>query len=332
MVMNMKSLASWCRLIALGALLALTALPGRADAPAHLRWPLPAPGNDLVGELRTVIADRDTTLVDIGVRYGFGYEELRNANPAVDAWLVRKGTSITLPSRFILPRGPREGIVINTAEMRLYYYPRPGADGQRFVEVFPVSIGRGDWSTPLTSTRVTVKQKDPAWYPPESIRREHAADGRPLPKVVPPGPNNPLGQHVLRLGIPSYLIHGTNSQYGIGMQVTHGCMRLYPQDIKHLYETVPVNTPVHIVYQPYKTGWDNGQLFLEVHPPLDGLSEEEMTSVTPLLEAMSSALEVAPDYPLDSTAIQLARAEQNGLPRAIGPRIALPADTRVAVQ
>src|SRR5699024_3672482 len=146
------------------------------------------------------------------------------------------------------------------------------------------------------------------------------------------GPDNPLGQHVLRLGIPSYLIHGTNSQYGIGMQVTHGCMRLFPKDIKHLYETVPVNTPVHIVYQPYKTGWADGQLFLEVHPLLDGLTPEQQTSVTPLLESVSTSLEVAPDYPLDATAIQLTRAESNGLPMPIGPRVTLPEAELVAIQ
>lgn len=306
-----------CRVFAVVLLLVATAASAQ---PQHLRLPLPSDGNDLVGRLTSVIADHDTTLVDIGVRYGYGYEELRAANPAVDAWLVKKGTAVTLPSRFILPHGPREGIVINTAEMRLYYYPPVAGGHAPHVEVFPVSIGRGDWSTPLVHTRVTAKQEDPAWYPPESIRREHAADGRPLGKVVPPGPDNPLGRHVLRLGIPSYLIHGTNSQYGIGMQVTHGCMRLFPKDIAHLHGSVPVNTPVRIVYQPYKLGWENGQLFLEVHPPLDGLTPAELNNMSPLVDAVTSALEQQPDYFLDAAAIQLVRAEANGLPAPVGPR------------
>lgn len=313
----MRSLRKW---YAAAAMLLALATTAAAEQRHHLRLALPAPGNDVVGQVTTVIADHDTTLIDLGVRYGYGYEELRAANPAVDAWLVKQGTPVRLPSRFILPDAPRQGIVINTAEMRLYYYPKPAPGSQGHVEVFPVSIGRGDWNTPLVTTYVSAKQKDPAWYPPESIRKEHAADGRHLGKYVPPGPDNPLGRHVLRLGLPSYLIHGSNQERGIGMQVTHGCMRLFAAHIEHLHDAVPVRTPVRIVYQPYKMGWEDGQLFLEVHPPLDGLTEQQISDLSPLVEAMNTALKVFPDYAVDGPAIQLVRTEANGLPEPVGPR------------
>ena len=131
-----------------------------------------------------------------------------------------------------------------------------------------MSIGRGDWSTPLGKTKITTKVQDPAWYPPASIRKEAADEGRELPDVVPPGPENPLGRHALRLGIPGYLIHGTNRPAGVGMRVTHGCIRLFPEDVEALYETLPVGTPVRIINQPHKVGRLAGMLFLESHAPL----------------------------------------------------------------
>jgi len=251
-------------LIAAGLLAALGAGAASASAATFL---LPDNGDAVLGDVQLVTARHEDTLLDIARRHDVGYEEMILANPGVDPWLPGEGTLVVVPTSFVLPDAPREGIVLNVAEMRLYYFPKPRAGEPARVITHPVSIGRLDWKTPLGRTRITNKVVDPAWYPPESIREEHAALGDPLPKVVPPGPDNPLGRHALRLAIPGYLIHGTNKPYGIGMRVTHGCVRMYPEDIETLFDQVPVGTVVHIVNQPFKAGWRSGTLFVETHPP-----------------------------------------------------------------
>jgi L,D-transpeptidase ErfK/SrfK len=248
--------------------LACLALLGAASAQAA-EFLLPT-DSDLIGAFAEVTASHDDTLIDIAHANGLGYEEIVNANPGVDPWLPGEGTLVRLPLRRILPDTPREGIVVNLPEHRLYYYPAAKPGEARMVVTYPVSVGKMDWHTPLGLTRVVQKIKDPAWYPPESVRKEHAEKGDPLPKMVAAGPDNPLGQFAMRLGIPggSYLIHGTNRWAGIGMQVTHGCMRLYPEDIEALFKIVPVDTPVRIVNQPHKVGWADGALYVEVHPAI----------------------------------------------------------------
>ena len=191
-------------------------------------------------------------------------------NPKLDRWLIKKGTVVRLPNRRILPDTPHEGITLNIAEYRMYYYP---ADQPGTVRSYAHGIGRQDWQTPLGKTTVAKKVKDPAWHPPESIRREHAANGDPLPAIVPPGPHNPLGAYALYLNLPGdYRIHGTDIDkiYGIGMQITHGCVRMYPEDIEALHNSVPVGTSVYIVKQPVKVGWLNNVLYIEAHPDLEG--------------------------------------------------------------
>ncbi len=235
--------------------------------------PLPAEG-DLVGDYAEIAATREDTLIDIARRSSLGYEEVVNANPGVDPWLPGEGTVVRLPLRRVLPDAPREGIVVNLPEHRLYYYPPAKPGEPRVVVTYPVSVGKMDWSTPLGLTKVASKIKDPPWYPPESVRAEHAAHGDMLPKMIPAGPDNPLGLFAMRLAIPggSYLIHGTNKPAGVGMQVTHGCMRLYPEHIEELFKMVAVDTPVRLVNQPHKVGWSEGQLYVEVHPPLEATS------------------------------------------------------------
>ena len=252
---------------------ALAALGRVTAAAAAATLPLPAVG-DLVGEYAVVAATAEDTLIDLARRYGLGYEEVVNANPGVDPWLPGEGTVVRLPLRRVLPDAPREGIVINLPEHRLYNFPAAKPGESRVVVTYPVSVGKMDWSTPLGVTRIAAKIKDPLWYPPESVRQEHAAHGDILPKVIPAGPDNPLGQFAMRLAIPggAYLIHGTNKPAGVGMQVTHGCMRLYPEHIEELYKMVAVDTPVRIVNQPQKVGWSDGRLWVEVHPPLEATS------------------------------------------------------------
>jgi len=245
-------------------------------------YDLPLPGDDVVGAITTVPARAEDTLLDIARRHGLGYEDIVRANPNVDTWLPGEGTEVVLPTRFVLPPGPRRGIILNLAEYRLYYFPEP-RDGERgVVMTYPMSIGRMDWETPLGKTTVIQKVTDPAWYPPASIREEHAANGDPLPRIVPAGPKNPLGKHAMRLGLPGYLIHGTNRPAGVGMRVTHGCVRMFPEDIAFLFNQVAVNMPVRIINEPVKLGWDGDMLVMEAHRVLDvapPLPEENPESV-----------------------------------------------------
>nr|WP_299240452.1 L,D-transpeptidase family protein [uncultured Halomonas sp.] len=247
--------------------------------------------SDVVGRMQTVEARQDDTLIDIGRRFGIGYEEMRRANPEVSVWLPGEGTEVVIPTRFILPPGPREGVVVNVAEMRLYYYPPVRQGETPEVETYPVSVGRMDWKTPLGETTITAKAKDPAWYPPASIIKEHAEDGRSLGRVVPPGPDNPLGRHALRLNIPGYLIHGTNRPDGVGMRVTHGCIRMLPEDIDSLFSRLPVGTKVRLINTPIKIGWtQSGILSVQTYPSLDEKDtaaqriDDAFTAVTTVVE------------------------------------------------
>jgi L,D-transpeptidase ErfK/SrfK len=253
----------------LGILIAVSA---RAEI-----YELPPDGYDVVGALATITAREEDTLVDIARRHGLGYHDIVRANRGVNVWVPGEGTEVVLPTRFILPPGPRQGIVLNLPEYRLYYYPEP-ADGEpAYVMTYPISIGRMDWDTPLGATSVISKVRNPSWYTPQSVRDEHAADGRPLPRIVPPGPQNPLGKYAMRLGLPGYLIHGTNRPTGVGMRVTHGCIRMFPEDIEFLFPNVDVNTPVRIINEPVKLGWFGNELVMEVHPVLES-SEPEVVA------------------------------------------------------
>jgi L,D-transpeptidase ErfK/SrfK len=265
-------------------LLALLATVAKAEV-----YELPPPGNDVVGAVSTVNARAEETLLDIARRHGLGYEDVVRANPLVDAWLPGEGTEILLPTRFVLPQAERRGIVLNLAEYRMYYYPPVKAGSPPEVMTWPMSIGRMDWTTPIGLTRITAKEKNPNWYPPESVRAEHLAEGDPLPRVVPPGPNNPLGAYKMRLDIPGYLIHGTNRPAGVGMRVTHGCVRMYPEDIEFLFGQVSINTPVRIINEPVKIGWDGDELVLEVHRTLEVLE----TPVAAVVDAVVDAVDAA---------------------------------------
>ena len=227
---------------------------------------LPRAGDGVIGHLQGAVAASEDTLLDIGRRYNVGYEELTLANPGVDPWIPGDGTLVVIPSRYVLPDTPRTGIVLNLAEMRLYYFPDPLDAPRRRVITHPISIGQVGWSTPLGTTKIVAKVENPAWYPPASIRAEAEANGEPLPLMVPAGPDNPLGTHALAFEKKGYLIHGTNKPFGLGMRVSHGCVRMYPEDIISLFQAVPVNTPVHVVNQPVKTGWRDGVLYVEAHP------------------------------------------------------------------
>lgn len=275
--------------------------------------PLPPADVDLVGQVQIIKALHEDTLLDIARRFHLGHDEIVIANPSVDRWMPGEGTEITLPTRYVLPDAERTGLVLNIPEMRLYYFPKAKKGEQPVVKTYPVSVGRMDWSTPLGKTHIQSKQKDPAWRPPASIRAEAAARGEPLPEIVPPGPKNPLGQYALRLGVPGYLIHGTDKPWGIGMRVTHGCMRLYPEDSEKVFKEVAVGTQVQLVNQPVKVGWVDGTLYMEVHPPL----EEDIARKNSLMNIALDVLEQALQkhrVPVSGQAIREAVERQSGMP------------------
>ncbi|MDP9199865.1 MAG: L,D-transpeptidase family protein [Pseudomonadota bacterium] len=311
-------------------MLCLAASACVATTAAAEQFVLPANGSDIVGEMRTARIDEKDTLLDVARRHGLGYEEIRNANPGVDAWLPGTGTDVVVPKRRLLPRAPRQGIVINLPEHRLYWF-QPAAPGETpTVWTYPVSIGKMDWNTPLGTTRIVSKLKDAPWIPPKSVREEHAKRGDLLPAVVPAGPDNPMGRYKMALGIPggAYLIHGTNRPAGVGMQVTHGCMRLYPEDIEALYGMVTIGTPVTIVNQPYKWGWHDGELMIEVHPPLQADAVEPPT-LTDLTRLIVEATRAAP-LPIDWSGAEQVWREARGVPTVIsipGARVVANADS-----
>jgi L,D-transpeptidase ErfK/SrfK len=260
--------------------------PSSAPSPSD-RFPIPPEGTDIVGNLQVTVSRYEDTLADIARRYDLGYEEIVAANPGVDPWLPGKGTRVVLPTEFVLPGGSREGLVLNLAAMRLFYYPKPGPGETAEIITHPIGIGREGWQTPLGTARITQKIVKPAWTVPDSVRREHAEQGDLLPPVMPPGPDNPLGDFAMRLSLPSYLIHGTNKPFGVGIRVSHGCVRLYPEDIARLFPKVPVGTPVRIINEPYLAGWRNGQLYLEVHQPLSEDAKRWNGSSKPLEQALA---------------------------------------------
>jgi len=297
-------------LISVALVLGAGASPLSAEPGAQALRSL-TPGSDLVGSVETVMARYEDTLIDIARRHGLGYQAIRNANPGVDAWIPGEGTEVLLPRSHLLPRGHRSGIVINLPEMRLYDYTA----GNDQVMTYPISIGRMDWSTPLGSLSVIQKTEQPTWTPPRSIREAYAARGESLPAVVPPGPDNPLGEFAMRLSNPNYLIHGTNWPEGIGMRATHGCIRLAPTDIEHLFSRIPVGTPVHIVNEPVKAGWEGDRLYLEAHPVLEEL--QEPNNLTPAVRAVIRATGARPAQVDWADVTRIANA-RTGIPEVVG--------------
>ena len=255
--------------LALGAwLFASSAIADNSELPKG-HFLLPEAGN-MVGQVYSVTAAEEDTLLDIARTHNVGYEEIRMANPDVSLWVPGEGTEVTIPGQFILPDEKRTGIVINVAELRLYYYPDVEAGETPRVETYPIGIGRDAYNTPLGITETTMRLENPAWYPPESIRREAAERGDPAPSVVPPGADNPLGKYAILLDIPGYLIHGTNQPDGIGMRASRGCIRMHPEDIESVFWRVPVGTQVNIIDSPIKVGWDtSGDVFIQAFTATD---------------------------------------------------------------
>jgi L,D-transpeptidase ErfK/SrfK len=277
------------------------------------------PGDSLIGnpphQAKYVTAKHEDTLIDIAVEHRLGQDQIVLANPTVDRWLPKAGTQVLIPSSYILPNAPRQGIVVNLPEMRVYYYPNNSQ-----VVTYAIGIGReNNWKTPLGKTTIAGKMENPSWTPPPSIIAEHLADGDVLDPYYPPGPDNPLGLFAFRLGIPGYLMHSTQKTNGIGMRVSHGCMRFYPSDIEQFFPTVKVGTPVNIVNQAIKVGWHHDTLYLETYPELEEMPatyEQRLHTALNLIEQANGG-----QMPIiKGAALKMALEKSTGIPVAIYER------------
>lgn len=257
------------------------------------RFVLESPQQNSIGAPQVVFTSASDTLSDFAREYGLGYDELLEANPAVNPWLPGENTPILLPTQYLLPDVARKGIILNIASKRLFYYPKMGEGTAQIVFTYPIGIGRVGWETPLGGGAVISKAKDPSWWVPASVRQEHRELGDPLPSVVPPGPENPLGTRVLKLDMPGYLIHGTNQPYGVGMRVSHGCVRLYPENIEFLYELVEIGEPVMIVNEPYLLAEMDGEWYFESHEPLEDDPVDPEDRLTQLFQQAGDSLSPA---------------------------------------
>ena len=246
------------------------------------------PDDDVIGQLQVTKIEGEDTFSDIARRFNVGYEEMVRANPGIDPWVPGVGREVVVPTQFVLPNAPREGLVINLAQLRVYYFPKVKEGEPQKVITHPIGVGKVGWSTPEGVTKVTGKAKNPTWYPPASVRKEHREAGDPLPSKVPAGPDNPLGHRMMTLGWPSYLVHGTNKPYGVGMRSSHGCIRFYPEDIEQLYDAVPVGTKVTVVNQPFVFGWHNGALYVQAFPIAEDDEREHPSGADALLNAAIS--------------------------------------------
>ncbi|PWT77152.1 MAG: hypothetical protein C5B46_00265 [Proteobacteria bacterium] len=258
-----------------------------AGACSAATFSLPPSGTDLIGEVRVALTREDETLLDIARRFDIGFSEITAANPGVDPWVPGAGIRVVIPAQFVLPPGPRSGIVLNLAQLRLFYFPPPNKGQPAQVVTHPVGIGTDYAQTPLGETRIVRKVPNPVWRPSQDIREEHAANGDWLPATVPPGPDNPLGKFAMYLGLSGgYLIHGANKPWGVGMRVSHGCIRMYPEDIEALYGKVAVGTVVRVLDQRYVVGLRGKVPYLQAFPQVRTLPQQESEDLTPAIDAI----------------------------------------------
>ncbi|QHM70889.1 putative L,D-transpeptidase ErfK/SrfK [Mixta intestinalis] len=312
---------------ACGLICAALMMPALVSA---TEYPLPAENSRLIGEnITTVVPDDKQPLETIAARYKIGLLNMLEANPGTDPWLPKAGSELVIPQQMLLPDTKREGIVVNLAELRLYYYP----PGENKVIVYPVGIGQLGAMTPSMVTRITQKIPNPTWTPTPNIRKRYAKEGITLPGVVPAGPDNPMGLFALRLAYGSghYLIHGTNADFGIGMRVSSGCIRLRPDDIAALFNSVPEGTRVQIINQPVKYAVEpDGKRYIEVHQPLSRSEQDDpQTMRLPLTKALKRFMD---NKESDGALIDEALQRRSGMPilvslgEAAGASVAQPAE------
>jgi len=271
--------------MALGAALAIVLGAGRAEAAAYTEedffakpnpsYTIPTPvgggPTTVIGEVHTYRIRRGDTLMDLARLYSLGYNEIVDANPGLDPWVPPVGATVILPTQWVLPCCSYTGLIVNIPEMRLFFYRRGAEAGTTQVFTYPVGLGRDDWRTPTGTFKVSGKTVNPQWNIPESIRKEHIEERGDHRTFIPGGaPDNPLGNRRLELTLPMYRIHGTDIPWGVGMQVSHGCVRLYPEDIERLFPLVPIGVSGEFTYQAVKIGRKDSLAFAEVHEDIYG--------------------------------------------------------------
>lgn len=312
--------ASFITLILLGSL-------GALNTARAVDYPLPPVGSRLIGQNQTyTIQEGDNKLQDIARRFNTAAQLILETNNTIAPVNPAPGTVITIPSQMLLPDTPREGIVVNLAELRLYYFP----PGENRVEVYPLGIGQLGLETPVSTTRVSQKIPNPTWTPTAGIRARSLAQGIKLPPVVPAGPNNPLGRFALRLGIGNgeYLIHGTSAPDSVGLRVSSGCMRMNAPDIKALFEQVRVGTRVQIINEPVKFAVEpDGRRYIEVHRPL-AQQEGENPQTVAISHSADFATFVA-QAGNDKALIDKALSRRAGIPVAVSTASSTSASTNV---
>lgn len=265
---------------------------------------------NIIGRVQTVQILPGDTLAQLARAYDVGYYEMIEANPAMNPDNLKAGSVLIVPSQYILPDVPQKGVVINLAEMRLYYFPPDSAE----VFTYPVGIGRVDWSTPKGAMHIVEKRANPTWHVPKSIQKARAEEGLVLPDAIPPGPDNPLGEYAMRLSLRTYLIHGTNHPEGVGRRSSSGCIRLYPEDIEELYELTEKGTPVRIIDVPVKLGWFQSQLFLEVHQALQENALHKSVQISRIRGLVKHAMRYYKPAMVDWSRVESVIREEAGVP------------------
>jgi L,D-transpeptidase ErfK/SrfK len=274
--------------------------PVAAQPPPVPELPLPVATHEfelraddsVLGGVQLTTIGKEDTLPDVARRFNVGYEEIVRANPGVDPWIPGVGRKVVVPTQFILPNAPHEGVVINLAAMRVFYYPKHKRDEPQIVYTYPIGVGKAGWRTPEGVTKIIAREENPTWRPGAGVRKEHADNDDPVPAVVPPGPDNPLGKFKFTLGWPEYLIHGTNKPYGVGLRSSHGCIRLYPEDIEMMYKAVPIGTSVRVVNQPFLFGWHEGRLYVQAYTVFeDDTRNWSKAPKTQLMKSMTPQLQ-----------------------------------------
>jgi len=277
-----------------------------------LDFSLPQEGSDVVGKTQMTTIEKGDNFSTIGRRYNVGYYELIEANPGISPDTPQMGSEIVIPTQYILPKTYREDIVVNLAEMRIYYYPKNSQE----VHTYPIAIGREGWETPEGTQRITELRKDPTWYVPKTVREARAKDGVFFPDKVLPGPENPLGKFAIRMNYSTFLIHGTNDSSTIGRRETAGCLRMFPEDVKDLFYKVKVGMKVHVINEPYKVGMKDNKLYLEAHEPI---LDDDLNYGDDLTPMMDKVTKINQDTRLEidwNKAMAIA-AEKSGVPALI---------------
>jgi L,D-transpeptidase ErfK/SrfK len=298
------------KLVSIGFLFAATNVFAAA-------YSVPPANESLIGNMQFSTVSNGDTVVTIAKRYDIGYNAIENANPQLNmAMGFPIGTPLQIPTQHLLPNLPRVGIIINLPEMRMYYFP----DGTNQVYTYPIGIGKIGKTIPITRTAITRKTKNPSWIPPEDIRQFNLDQGIVLPKVMPPGPDNPLGPYAIYMQVPTYLIHSTIFPESVGKRASFGCIRMYESDIEDFFPSITKGIPVNIINQPTKIAWQDNHLYMESHEPLEEHNKASGATLASMVHLIDETTQSQPML-IDWQAVAYIDEERDGLPHQIGMKL-----------